>query len=266
MRLSSRTASVRFIAAPYIAASLIALLLGATPTAQARTVYRCMRSGTLSLATAPEPGSRCTAKQIDDDATKVPDLWGASPGGLHHGTLYQREQDGEIVYSTRELPGSVKMFAFAVPTPKDSPAHFGLGSLGPPRLDMYAKQFRASAKSSGVDDALLRAIAHAESGFDQRALSPKGAQGVMQLMPDTAKRYGVADPFSAAQSIGGGARHLKSLLKLYKGNRTLVAAAYNAGVGAVARYGGVPPYAETQTYVEKVDALYARYRTALGRR
>jgi hypothetical protein len=256
MRLSFRTTLVSFLA----------LLLGAISTAQARTVYRCMRSGTVSLSTAPEPGSRCEAKQIDDDTAKVPDLWGASLGGLHHGTLYQREQDGQIVYSTRDLPGSVKMFAFTVQTPKDSPAHFGLGSLGPPRLDMFAKQFRASAKSSGVDDALLRAIAHAESGFDSRAVSPKGAQGVMQLMPATSKLFGVSDPFSASQSIGGGARQLKTLMKLYKGNRALVAAAYNAGVGAVARYGGVPPYAETQAYVEKVELLYTRYRTALGQR
>ena len=241
-------------------------MIGAITSAPARTVYRCMRAGTVSLATAPEPGSRCEAKQIDDDTAKVPDLWGASLGGLHHGVLYQREQDGQIVYSTRELPGSVKLFAFTVQTPKDSPAHFGLGSLGPPRLDMYAKQFRASAKSSGVDDALLRAIAHAESGFNPRAVSPKGAQGVMQLMPATARLYGVIDPFSAQQSIGGGARQLKALLKLYRGNRTLVAAAYNAGVGAIARYGGVPPYAETQSYVEKVEALYTRYRTALTRK
>lgn len=242
------------------------LLIGASPLLQARTVYRCMRAGTLSIATAPEPGSRCKAKQIEDDATKTPNLWGGSLDGLHHGVLYRREQDGQTVYSTRELPGSVKMFAFTVQTPKDSPAHFGLGSLGPPRLDMYAQQFRASAKSSGVDDALLRAIAHAESGFDAQAVSPKGAQGVMQLMPATSKLYGVIDPFSAKQSIGGGARQLKALLKRYKGDRMLVAAAYNAGVGAVTRYGGVPPYAETQAYVEKVEALYSSYRIALRKR
>ena len=241
-------------------------MLGATSAAPARTVYRCMRAGTASVATAPELGSRCVAQLIDDDAAKLPDLWGASLDGLHHGVVYRLEQDGLTVYSTRELPGSVQLFAFTVQTPKDSPAHFGLGSLGPPRLDMYASQFRASAKTSGVDDALLRAIAHAESGFDPHAVSPKGAQGLMQLMPATARRYGVSDPFSAAQSIGGGARQLQDLMKLYRGNRTLATAAYNAGVGAVAHYRGVPPYAETQAYVEKVAALYARYRAALERR
>ena len=117
------------------------LMIGAISSAPARTVYRCMRSGTVSVATAPEPGSRCEAKQIDDDAAKMPDLWGASLGGLHHGVLYRREQDGQTVYSTRELPGSVKLFAFTVQTPKDSPAHFGLGSLGPPRLECMQSNF-----------------------------------------------------------------------------------------------------------------------------
>jgi soluble lytic murein transglycosylase-like protein len=87
----------------------------------------------------------------------------------------------------------------------------------------------------------------------------------MQLMPAVARAYGVADPFSSAQSIDGGARHIKALMRRYKGDLNLVAAAYNAGAGAVTRFGGVPPYSETQAYVEKVQVLYARYRTALGR-
>ena len=121
-------------------------------------------------------------------------------------------------------------------------------------IDLYETEF---------DEAWLRAIAHAESGFDANAVSPKGAQGVMQLMPDTSRQYGVADPFSSEQSIRAGARHLQSLMKRYHNDLTLVAAAYNAGIGAVARYGGVPPYAETQAYIAKVQALDLRYRDAL---
>jgi soluble lytic murein transglycosylase-like protein len=117
-----------------------------------------------------------------------------------------------------------------------------------------------------VEDAMLRAFAHAESGFDAKAVSHKGAQGVMQLMPAVAREYAVADPFSPAQSIDGGARHLKLLLRRYKGDLVLVAAAYNAGIGTVAQYGGVPPYKETVAYVAKVQALYDRYRNALGRK
>jgi hypothetical protein len=243
---------------------LAAALIGLSSAVPARTVFRCMRGGTVSLATAPEPGSRCVAKQIDDNAAKLPNLWGSI--GTHHGTLYERQQGGQTVYSTRNLPGSVKVLAFTVETPKNAQAHEGLGVMGPPQLDVFAAQFRAAAKATGVDDAWLRAIAHVESGFDRMALSPKGAQGVMQLMPETAKQYGVDDPYSSDQSISGGARHLKDLLKLYKGDFTLVAAAYNAGIATVARYGGIPPYAETEDYVAKVMALHDRYKAALGSR
>ncbi|MBF6025014.1 lytic transglycosylase domain-containing protein [Lysobacter niastensis] len=232
--------------------------------ADARTVYRCVRDGTVSLATAPEPGSQCAAREIDDNAVKLPNLWGAM--GVVNGTLYERQQDGRTVYSTRKLPGSVKVLAFTVKTPPGEPAHPGLGRIGRPQLDRYPTQFRAAAKATGVDDAWLRAIAHAESGFDSAAVSPKGAQGVMQLMPQTSREYGVTDPFSSEQSISAGARHLKLLLRRYGGDLMLAAAAYNAGIGAVTRYGGVPPYAETQAYVAKVQVLHERYRDALGRR
>lgn len=244
------------------AAPLLLIVLLALPAGvQARTVYRCVRAGTVSLSTAPEPGSRCVAKHFDDNAARVPNLWGEL--GTVKGTLYQRQQDGRSVYGTRELPGSTPVLAFTVQTPKASPAHVGLGEVGKPRLDMFPAQFRAAAKKTGVDDAWLRAIAHAESGFDAAAVSPKGAQGVMQLMPMVSREYGVRDPLSSAESIDAGARHLKGLIRRYKGDLALVAAAYNAGIGAVAQFGGVPPYRETLAYVAKVQALHARYRAAL---
>lgn len=242
--------------------ALLACLLLVQPTADARTVYRCVRDGSVSLASAAEPGSRCVAKTIDDDAAAVPNLWGNL--GVVQGTLYQREQDGKAVYSTRNLPGSTPVFGFTVRTPPGSPAHVGLGSVGAPRLDQYAAQFRDASRSIGIEDALLRAIAHAESGFDPRAQSPKGAQGIMQLMPEVSREYGVRDPFVPADSIRAGARRLRALLHRYGDDPVLATAAYNAGVGAVSRYGGVPPYAETQAYVEKVQALHALYRTALA--
>jgi hypothetical protein len=229
---------------------------------QARTVYRCVRDGSISLATAPEPGSRCVAKTIDDNAAAVPNLWGNL--GVVQGALYQREQDGRSVYGTRNIPGSTRVFGFTVRTPPGSPAHVGLGNVGKPQLDRYALQFRSAARATGVEDAWLRAFAHAESGFDAHALSPKGAQGVMQLMPEVARQYGVRDPYASDESIRGGARHLQALKRRYRNNFVLVAAAYNAGIGAVSRYGGVPPYAETQAYVAKVQALHERYRIALG--
>lgn len=242
-------------------ATALGLFLAPAPAA-ARTIYRCLQGGTVSLATAPEPGSKCTAQTIDDNAAKLPNLWGVN--GTQKGTLYEREQDGKTVYSTRNLPGSTPVLQFAVTPPPGSYAHAGLGQVGKPRTAEHAALFTAAAKANQVEDAWLRAIAHAESGFRANAVSPKGAQGVMQLMPTTAKQYRVKDPFSPADSIGGGARLLADLLRRYKGDRRLAAAAYNAGVGAVAKYGGVPPYAETQAYVAKVDALSRLYAAALS--
>ena len=230
--------------------------------AQARTVYRCVRAGTVSLATAPEPGSKCEAKTIDDNVAMLPNLWGDL--GVFSGTLYEwKAPDGALIYTTRRLPGAVPYLKFTVETPKASPAHEGMGNVGTPRLDVHAKAFRAAAKTNKLDDAFLRAIAHAESDFDADAVSAKGAQGVMQLMPDVQVEYGVSDPFVAQQSIDAGARHLRALLRRYKGDFTLAAAAYNAGIGVVTKYGGVPPYKETRAYVAKVGALHARYREAM---
>jgi hypothetical protein len=190
-------------------AVLLSLAALAAMPAHARTVYRCVRGGTVSLATAPEPGSRCVAKTVADDAAKLPNLWGVN--GTQRGTLYAREQDGRTVYSTRKLPGSTAVLAFTV-TPPDSPAHVGLGSVGAAQPAVHAALFRAAAKANRIDDAWLRAIAHAESGLRPDAVSPKGAQGLMQLMPATARELHVTDPFSAAQSIGGGGRVLGELL------------------------------------------------------
>lgn len=239
-------------------AVLLALSSAAPPPAATRTVYRCTRDGTVSLATAPEPGSRCKAVTFDANAAKLPDLWGVP--GAQRGVLYQREQDGRTVYSTRELPGSTRVLAYSVPAPPGSPAHAGLDNLGPPRRDVYVQQFKSAAKLTGVDEAWLRAIAHVESGYDAAAVSPKGAQGVMQLMPDTAAAYDVTDAFDPNQSIQAGARHLGDLMRRYRNDRRKVAAAYNAGADAVDRHGGTPPYAETLAYVEKVMTLYEQYR------
>ena len=241
---------------------LLIVLCAATGAADARTVYRCVRDGTVSLATVREPGSKCEAKTIDDHAAMLPNLWGNL--GVFSGTLYEwQAPDGSMVYTTRRLPGATPYLKFTVETPKGSPAHEGLGKVGKPRLDMHATVFRKAAKARKVDDAFLRAIAHAESGFDQKAVSPKGAQGLMQLMPDVQGDYGVTDPFDPAQSIDAAARHLRGLLARYKGNYALAAAAYNAGIGTVTKYDGVPPYAETIAYVAKVQALHARYREAM---
>ena len=112
----------------------------------------------------------------------------------------------------------------------------------------------------------MRAIIHAESAYRPTAVSRVGAQGLMQLMPATARRFGVSDAFDAGQNIRGGVQYLSWLLKRYHGDLKLAAAGYNAGEGAVDRHGGVPPYSETQRYVQRVAVLADRYRAASGPR
>jgi soluble lytic murein transglycosylase-like protein len=118
----------------------------------------------------------------------------------------------------------------------------------------------SSCTAYGVDPALIKAIVVNESGFDANATSSAGAQGLMQLMPATAASLGVTNPYDPAQNILGGTRYIKGLLDRFDGDVPLAVAAYNAGPGAVEKYGGVPPYAETQNYVQNVLASYAKYR------
>lgn len=118
------------------------------------------------------------------------------------------------------------------------------------RFDEYVEK---AAEKYGIDPDLIHAVINAESAYNPGALSIKGAAGLMQLMPDTAIQYGVADRFSPEENIEGGTKYLKFLLDRYEGNISLAVAAYNAGEGAVDKYGTVPPYLETKAYVQKVS-------------
>jgi soluble lytic murein transglycosylase-like protein len=130
-----------------------------------------------------------------------------------------------------------------------------------PRLDRqsYAETVARFSGLYGVDPDLVRAVIHAESAFRPDAVSPKGAGGLMQLMPATARRFDVSDRFDPEQNIAGGVAYLAFLLDLFNGDRELAVAAYNAGENAVSRYDGIPPYEETQTYVKRVMQLQAAY-------
>ncbi len=132
---------------------------------------------------------------------------------------------------------------------------FGQGphSMAQQRLDTIVSQ---QAKANHVDPNLVKAVIRVESGGDPSAVSTAGAMGLMQLMPGTARAYGVADPWDPEQNVAGGAKHLSDLLREYNGNIPLALAAYNAGSGAVAHYKGIPPYAETDAYVSSVLSLY----------
>lgn len=131
------------------------------------------------------------------------------------------------------------------------------GQASRPNATLEELVKRASA-ATGVDSSLIRGVIQAESAGNDKARSPKGAVGLMQLMPSTAAELGV-DPHDPAQNVLGGARYLASLLKKFDGNETLALAGYNAGPGAVDRYGGVPPYAETRNYVTTVLAHRRRF-------
>jgi len=132
------------------------------------------------------------------------------------------------------------------------------------RLQRYDDVIRQTASRYGIDEALLRAVIYAESGYDPNAISSRGAGGLMQLMPGTAKRFGVANVFDPAENVRGGAQYLAELLKMFDNDLHLALAAYNAGEGAVLKYGKrVPPYPETTEYVSKVVAFYQRYRVPM---
>jgi soluble lytic murein transglycosylase-like protein len=127
--------------------------------------------------------------------------------------------------------------------------------------EAYRSEIAAASAQFGVEEAIVRAIIHAESAYNVNAMSRVGAQGLMQLMPATARRFGVTNAFDPAQNIRGGVQYLGWLLKRFNGDLKLAAAGYNAGEGAVAKYKGVPPYAETQRYVQRVAVLADRYRS-----
>jgi soluble lytic murein transglycosylase-like protein len=128
----------------------------------------------------------------------------------------------------------------------------------------FEDEIRAASEYTAVEESLIRAIIHAESAYQPDAQSPKGAQGLMQLMPATQQEMRVADPFDPALNIKGGTRYLSDLLLEFDGDVVLAAAAYNAGPNAVHKYGGVPPFEETREYVRRVQILYERYSRASG--
>ena len=127
----------------------------------------------------------------------------------------------------------------------------------------FSSEIRTAAMANAVEESLIRAIIHAESAYQPDAVSPKGAQGLMQLMPATQKELRVDNPFDPEQNIRGGATYLAQLLDEFHGDVEMAAAAYNAGPGAVQRHRGIPPYDETQEYVRRVNILYRRYNQAL---
>lgn len=126
----------------------------------------------------------------------------------------------------------------------------------------YDEAIAKASRRFSVEPSLIKAVIRAESGFNQKAVSHKGAQGLMQLMPDTAYQMEVADPFDAEENILGGTRYLSLMLDRFQNNMQLALAAYNAGPERVEEYRGIPPFAETRSFVERVLRYYSQYGSA----
>lgn len=247
----------------------------ARPIAPIVVSFNQVQAGVETTArVAPLPSGKPGQWTYSDSHSNLPSsLAAATPDAPNsrvlRGAVYRvMHRDGSVEYTNIAPAGGqannvTRLFSYiatCMACDLHSTINWGTVALN---LDAYKDVIREASLESGVDEALIRAIIHAESAFNPRAMSYKGAQGLMQLMPGTASDMGVLDAFDPAQNIRGGARYLGLLMKNFNGDVRLAAAAYNAGPGAVQRYNGVPPFADTQVYVHRVDELVQRYTRAL---
>jgi soluble lytic murein transglycosylase-like protein len=160
--------------------------------------------------------------------------------------------DGKRIYSNTDPTYAPADIIIKGPVIND-PLAKGAPSAPPPHIEKLITQISAE---HGVDPDLVKAVAKVESNYNPFAVSYKGAQGMMQLIPGTARRFGVKNVFDAKQNIEGGVKFLKFLSQMFPDNLSYILAAYNAGENSVVRYGGIPPYRETQDYVRKISRIY----------
>ena len=222
---------------------------------------------------SPVAGDIAALPSTAVSATKAPAVSTATGPRRIRGQVYSYVKDGVRTYTSARPKGVAGVSGLRAIAYSYMETCYACGakpgvSFATVRLNTaaYQAEIASAAREHGVDEAIVRAIIHAESAFNPNALSRVGAQGLMQLMPATARRFGVSDSFNATQNIGGGVKYLSWLLKRFNGNLTLAAAGYNAGEGAVDKYKGVPPYSETQRYVQRVGMLAERYRGTLASR
>lgn len=173
--------------------------------------------------------------------------------------IYRYEDEEGVVHFT-DAPTDKRFKVFMRDLKKDKllRTKFALAnSASPAEYDAIISE---SAKKYGVSPSLVKAVIQAESGYNPNAVSKKGASGLMQLMPSTAKSLKVANSFNPKDNVDGGVKYLRFLLDTFKGDVQLALAAYNAGLNKVAKYGGIPPYSETRNYVSRVISFMQNYQ------
>lgn len=175
--------------------------------------------------------------------------------------IYRYEDDDGIVHFT-DAPTDKRFKVFMRDLKKDHELRTKLKYARSVNPAEYEQLIKDCSEKYGVDSCLVKAVIHAESGYNPNAVSNKGASGLMQLMPATAKSLKVADRFNPKDNVEGGVKYLRFLLDTFRGDVSLAVAAYNAGLSKVARYGGIPPYAETRTYVNRVLSYMQSYQTS----
>ena len=218
----------------------------------AHTDYHSDSAGAMSTNTGT-PGDTTTSSP--NPSTEV-----------RRGAVYKVAKSNGITEYTNVRPdhGAYQMLFTYISTCFACNVHSTVDFMHTPlNVNAYNGEIAAAASEFGVDPAFVRAVVHAESAFNPNAISSKGAQGLMQLMPGTASDLAVNNPFDVNQNIRGGTLYLSQLLKQFNGDEKLAAAAYNAGPQNVQKYKGVPPFDETQVYVQRVAQLRQRYGAAV---
>jgi soluble lytic murein transglycosylase-like protein len=187
-----------------------------------------------------------------------------APGAAHADVYYFVDANGGAHFTDRPGDPGARLILRSESTLPVAPTRRGAGNgWGRGNGQRFEAEVLAAAQAARIEAALLHAVVAVESGYNPQAISPKGAIGLMQLMPDVARQYGVNDPTDAAQNLMGGARYLRDLLDQFANDKSLALAAYNAGANAVLAYGGrIPPYPETARYVPAVLQYYAHNRAA----
>lgn len=189
-------------------------------------------------------------------------LAGLAVAGPAKSDIY-RYDDAEGVTHFTDAPTDKRFVIFLRDIKKDSQLRTKFRFTRTANPEEFEQIIKTCSAKHGVDESLIKAVIHAESGYNPNAVSNKGATGLMQLMPATARDLKVSNSLDPKDNVDGGVKYLRFLLDTFRGDTSLALAAYNAGLSKVAKYGGIPPYAETRTYVARVLSYMQSYQAKL---